>query len=212
MRKNYDVLLLPTGEKVEGDGIVFPVSKMAVNVYNSGRVGCIYVSGGHGGFSVVEDGTRSEADVTRDFLLERKIPDEKIYCDGSSLDTMGNFTFPIVNPVEGNPGLLDFGSMVVLGQEGHMWRARDYASLVFPEGKMPDFHAIPGSHNNGVVAMGYHSAFMNALMKIRKPDAEKVHDFLLNRHPFYSEGWYEKSPRRRKLEMVKTGVDWWMSD
>ncbi|MCK5449351.1 YdcF family protein [Candidatus Pacearchaeota archaeon] len=210
MEKTYDVLLLPTGEPMNGNGAVFPVSREAVNIYNSGKIGCIYVTGGHGGFSIVTGETRSEAEYTRDFLLERGIPEGRVYWDEQSLDTMGNFTFPMIKPVEGNPNLLDFNSMLVLGQEGHMWRASDYASLVLPKDKMPEIQTVPGKHNDGLIAKVYHNAFMHALKCLKDSSAEGVHDFLINRHPFYSKDWFEKSPSRRKIKMAKVGLGWYL--
>lgn len=210
MRKTYDVLLLPTGEPIKGNGAVFPVSKEAVNIYNSGKVGCIYVTGGHGGFSNVTSETRSEAEYTKDFLLERGIPEGRVYWDEQSLDTMGNFTFPIVQSLERNPNLLDLGTILMIGQEGHMWRADDYANLVFPKNKMPDIQTVPGRHNDGLVARMYHGAFMHALNNIEKSDVNKVHNFLIGCHPFYSKGWFEKSPNKRKIEMAKVGLGWYL--
>ena len=209
MTKNYDAIILPTGETSFGDRS-FPVSKEAIKLFNSGRFGCIFVTGGHMGFAEVTPGfTKSEAEDTAEYLLYKGICPEKIYSDDRALETVGNFTFPIVEPQGNNPNLNDFRNMLVIGKEGHIWRMKDYTNLVFGSDKDKiDFYSVPGNHNNGLFAKVYHSALLHALGKNR--NAEEIHDFIIRNHPFYSEGWYKKSPSERKVETALVGLDWFL--
>ena len=206
MNGNYDAILLPTGETSFGDR-TFPVSQEAVALFNSGKFGCIFITGGYSGFAkVVPEVT--EAEETVRYLLGCGVPEKKVYSDSQSLETIGNFTFPAIQPIDGNPNISDFKKMLVLGKEGHMWRVRDYSDLIFAGKMNVYFQTVPGRHNDGLLARLYHPAIMRALRKLKDPCAENIHKFLLNKHPFYSEGWYDKSLPRRKLEMSLTGLSW----
>jgi hypothetical protein len=207
MEKTYDALIIPTGETTSGDRS-FPVTNRAIELFKSGKYGCIFITGGHGGFARATPGkTISEADETLGYIFDRGMYGERVYSDGRSLETVGNFTFPLVDPLIYNPGMDAFRKMLIIGQEGHVWRMRDYTKLVFDDKKNKvHFHLVPGKHNNGIMAKVYHAGIMNALAD--KKGAEEIHDFLMNEHPFYSKGWYEKSPSIRKLEMALTGLSW----
>jgi len=209
MGNNYDAILLPTGETSFGDR-TFPVSQEVVSLFNTGRFGCIFVSGGYSGFARAVPGeSKSEADETVEYLLGMNIPKEKVYSDSQSLETIGNFTFPIVQPMDENPKLSDFKKMLVLGKEGHMWRIRDYSDLIFAENRFHvNFRTVPGRHNDGLLARAYHPAVMHALGKLENRGVEDIHKFLLDKHPFYFDNWFKKSPLRRKLEMGLTGLGW----
>ena len=209
MEKTYDALLIPTGETSFGDR-TFPVSTRAAELYRSGRFGCIFVTGGYNGLANIVPGkTINESEDTRNFLLEQGIPDKVIYTDSQSLDTLGNFTFPIVARLDRNPCLLDFEKMLLIGKEGHLWRVKDCAEKVLPLERI-DYEAVPGEHNNGAIAKAYHKALMHALRHIKEPSPELAHEFLINNHPFYSEGWYNKSPSRRKVETMAVGLGWFL--
>lgn len=212
--KVYDALIIPTGETTSGDRESFPVTKEAIKAFGSGKYGCIFVTGGYGGFATAERRAGiTEAQETVEYLLGKNIPLEKIYYDSRSLDTVGNFTFPIVSPIvnhiQKNPSFLDFDNMEIFAQKGHMWRIEDYVRIVMQgkyfEGDI-DFHYLPGEHNNGAMARVYHKGLMNALKG--KEGAYEIHDFLIKDHPFYSQGWFEKSPSERKVEMALKGVGW----
>jgi hypothetical protein len=212
MTKNklYDALVIPTGETSFGDRESFPVTNEAIKAFNSGKYGCIFVTGGYNGFATAERKKDiTEAQETAEYLLKKDIPLEKIYFDGRSLDSVGNFTFPIVCPTHGNPSLMDFDNMEIFAKEGHIWRIMDYSKLVMQdknfEGKI-GFYSLPGEHNNGLIAKVYHKGIMNALKG--KHGAEEIHDFLMKEHPFYSKGWYDKFSTQRKVEMALTGVGW----
>jgi hypothetical protein len=75
------------------------------------------------------------------------------------------------------------------------------------EGKV-DFHSLPGEYNNGLMTRVYHKGIMNALKG--KEGAHEIHDFLITNHPFYSKGWYAKSPIERKIEMAAVGLSWFL--
>jgi len=145
MSENYDAILLPTGETSFGDR-TFPVSQEVIALFNTGKYGCIFITGGYSGFSRLIPGeSKSEADGTVEYLLGRNIPEERVYSDSQSLETIGNFTFPMVHPAEGNPNISDFKKMLIVGKEGHMWRVRDYSDLVFAQKEnQVYFYTVPG--------------------------------------------------------------------
>ena len=207
MSENYDAILIPTGETTFGDK-TFPVSKEAVNLFRTGKYGCIFVSGGYSGLArAVPEVT--EAEETVRYLFGCGVPEKKVYADSQSLETIGNFTFPIVHPAEGNPNISDFKKILIVGKEGHMWRVRDYSDLVFAQ-KVNEvyFHTVSGRHNDGHLARDYHPAIMRAIRKLEDSCVENIHQFLLEKHPFYFEGWHDKSLFRRKLEMSLVGLGW----
>ena len=210
--KLYDALIIPTGEPRVGEK-KFPVTDEAVRAFDTGRYGCIFVTGGYNGFATSERKKAgiSQAQETAEYLVEKDIPLEKIYFDGRSLEWIGSFTFPIVCPTHKNPSLLDFDNMEIFAQEGHMWRIMDYAKLAmqgkYIEGKL-GFHALLGEHNNGIMAKVYHKGIMKALRG--KCGVDEIHNFLMKEHPFYSKGWYNKSPTERKVEMGAVALSWFM--
>ncbi|MGY4884783.1 MAG: hypothetical protein ACP5NZ_04365 [Nanobdellota archaeon] len=212
----YDAILLPTGETSFGDRS-FPVSKEVIELFKSKNFGYIFVTGGYNGFAKLKEGPGfhiSEADDTVNFLKNNGIPPEKIYHDGRSLESIGNFTFPLVMPIYGNPTLDEFKKILVVGKKGHIWRLMDYAKLTMPPEIHVDFDAIPGEHNNGLMAKFYHKAVMNAMYSYgaNEADGARAHEFLMKKHPFYSEDWYKKSPLQRKIEMSVTGLNWLRPD
>jgi hypothetical protein len=204
--KNYDCLLIPTGETSFGERS-FPVSNEAVELFNHGKFGCIFVTGGYSGFAKWGPGKQiSEAYHTAAFLKHKGIPEQKIYSDNRSLDSVSNFTFPLVKPLYQNPGFDEFDSMLVLGQTGHLWRLRDYARITLPPKIDVNFKGIPGKHNDGLMAKVYHISLMKALKG--KEGAEEIHDFLLNKHPFFSENWFGTPVFERKMNMSSTALKW----
>ncbi len=210
--KTYDALIIPTGETTFGD-YSFPVTNKAIELFNSGKYGCLFITGGYSGFATAErKGKDSEGKETYDYILNKGIKgldEKKVFYDDLSLESVGNFTFPIVEQAPGNPNLRDFDNMKIVAKAGHIWRLIDYTKLVMPDkfknGKI-DFSAVPGEHNNGLTARVYHKGVLNAIGERR--GAEEIHDFLINKHPFYSDGWYKKSVNRRKLEMSAIGGLW----
>jgi hypothetical protein len=217
--KTYDALIIPTGETTFGD-YKFPVTNEAIKLFNSGKYGCIFITGGYGGFATKErleektkDGGRnSEGRETYDYILGRGIKginSDKVYYDDQSLESVGNFTFPIIEQVPWNPNLLDFKNMEIIAKEGHMWRLEDYARIVMPDKYYKfkiDFHKIAGEHNNGLMAKVYHRGIMNALKGKKSP--EEIHKSLMNNHPFYLSGWYDKPVLERKALMAAVGGLW----
>lgn len=211
MNQNYDALVIPTGETTFGE-YSFPVTNKAVELFNTGKYGCIFITGGNSGFATKEriEKANTEARETFDYIVNKKgINLSKVFYDDSSLESIGNFTFPILENLPFNPNLKDFKNMQVIAQAGHIWRLVDYLGLVMPDKLKDDsvgFYSIPGEHNNGLLARVYHKGIMNAIGKRR--GAEEVHEFLMEKHPFYSKGWYDKSVERRKLEMAVKGGLW----
>jgi hypothetical protein len=206
--KNYDCLLIPTGETSFGDRS-FPVSHEAVRLFESGKFGCIFVTGGYNGFAKGGPGKEiSEAYHTVAFLKSEGIPKDKIYSDNRSLESVGNFTFPLFKPLYQNTGLDEFDSMLIVAKEGHRWRLEDYANLVLPSKIDVNFHDIPGKHNNGLAAWLYHVSLLNALKG--KVGVEEIHNFLMEEHPFYRENWYGTPVFERKMEMGSTAIKWSM--
>lgn len=209
MKKTYDAIIIPTGEPTAGEE-AFPVSEQAVKLFGLGRFGYIFVTGGYGGFSKAKPGkTKSEAKSTVEYLVKKGISPMKIYSDAQSRETLGNFTFPEVKPLNGNPRFSDFEKALVIGKEGHVWRMEDYVDIVFPDHnkrKKIEFIEIAGKHNDGLLTRIYHAGFMNVLRSNK--GAEKAHDILVNNHPFYSDGWYDKPVPIRKITTAVTGLNW----
>ena len=230
----YDALIIPTGETTFGDQS-FPVTNKAIELFQSGKYGCMFITGGYSGFATkerleekTEEGYRkSEGRETYDYILKKGIKglDEKsVFYDDQSLESVGNLTYlivePMVNPYtrERNPNPEDFDNMQVIGQEGHLWRLRDYARIVMPGnflGGEIDFYPVRGKHNDGLAAKVYHRGLMNAMSHylyanrgndISRP--EKIHDFLDNKHPFYRAGWFDKPVSERKAIMAAVGGLW----
>lgn len=207
MARTFDALVIPTGETTAnyGGDQSFPVTREAIRLFKTGKYGYIFITGGYSGLAK-EVPEVNESEETLQFLQDNKIPRSCVFYDDQSLETMGNFTFPIVAQKHWNPNLLDFKSLEIVAKEGHMWRIRDYAGLTIPDYVAVNYHSIPGEHNNGIAAKVYHRGFMNALRT--KVGAEAIHQFLTESHPFYSEGWFDKSPLRRKVETALTGLNW----
>jgi hypothetical protein len=209
--KTYDAILIPTGEERTGEN-AFPVSREAIRLFKfrGGRFGYIFVTGGYSGFAERGTGpgkTKSEAVETAEYIAERGIPLGRLFFDSHSYETLGNFTYPEIEPIEGNPRLSEFEKILVVGKEGHMWRITDYSEIAFSGLKNEvDYHTIPGRHNDSFMTRKYHQWFMNALKD--KKGAEKAHEFLLEEHPFYSTGWYDKPILIRKIEMAARGASW----
>jgi len=205
--KTYDAILIPTGETSFGDR-TFPVRTKAVELFNTGKYGCIFVTGGYNGFA--KYGPRkeiSEAKDTFNFLTGTcGIPEDKIYTDDRSLESVGNLTFPLVMPIYGNPCLDEFKKIMIVGKEGHLWRVKQYTHIVLPPKINLEFEEIPGKHNNGLAAKAYHAGIRNALANKRGP--EDIHYFLMHEHPFYSENWFETPVFSRKMEMGSVALRW----
>lgn len=208
--KTYDALIIPTGETTFGD-YSFPVTNKAAELFKTWKYGCIFITGGYSGFATADRKNKeSEGKETYNYLVKEKgINRNKVFYDDQSLESVGNFTFPIIENLPFNPNLRDFKNMQIIAQAGHIWRLVDYLRLVMPDefknGNI-DFYSIPGKHNDGLLAGVYHMGIMNAIGKRR--GAEDVHEFLMKKHPFYSDGWYDKSVERRKLEMAVKGGLW----
>ena len=203
----YDAVIIPTGEELTGEG-KFPVTNEAIKLFKKGYAGNIFVTGGYGGFSKSIPGVdATEAKQTYDYILEQGVKPEKVFYEEKALDTVGNFTFPTIDPQYGNPSFNDFSNMLVIGKQGHVWRMRDIAHKVLPD-KDINYYSMPGKHNDGVFTRVYHSALMNALGE--KPGVEKAHEFLLKEHPFYSEGWHKRDINERKVIATLKGLSWFL--
>src|SRR3989338_11254793 len=125
MKKLYDTILVLAGENLK----THPRSRRAIEIFREGRAGSIFVTGGHGGFST-NPAEKTNGEYIYEYLLEQKIPENKVYCDNRSLDTLGNFTFPIIEPQQGNPKLSDLDSLLLITEKEHMERAVQYATKV----------------------------------------------------------------------------------
>jgi hypothetical protein len=220
---NYDAIIIPGGEERTGEN-AFPVTRQAISLFHLGRFGCIFATGRYSGLSEINAGTRTEGEETAEYLMENGINPDKVFYDDQSLETVGNFTFPIVSPQRGNPKLTDFRSMLIAGKEGHMWRIKDYTSIVLPQYqragdigffeaqgvKKIGFYEVDGKHNNGLRAKVYHLGLMKALANNVSivGGAEEAHKFLIKEHPFYSYEWLDKRVRERKVKMALKGLSW----
>jgi hypothetical protein len=151
---------------------------------------------------------KSDAEETADFIKGMGIPEEKVYFDGRSYEGIGKFTFPLVQPIINiNPGFQEFDSMLIFGEQGKMWKTRNYANLVLRDVSKLDFFTVPSKQNIPFDDIVYYASIMRALHDYGNP--KDIHAFLLQEHPFYSEKWFKKSKIRRGLEIGLKGLDWW---
>ena len=204
MTKTYDCILLLTGENEQKRYR----SKKAIELFNKGLCGSIFVSGGQTGLLPWRE--KSEADLTVEYLLARDIPAEKIFYDGRSRETLGNFTFPAVEPIEGNPSLKKLESILLVTEEKHVDRIKRYAPKIIEDNSL-DYEPVKGDYNPGLGTALYNIAILRALSHINAPNPELVHRFLLEEHPFYQDGWFELSIKKRKRKLMKACAKWIVS-
>lgn len=197
----YDAILLLTGE----DHNRFR-SKKAIDLFNKGNTGYIFVTGGYGGFGSTGQ-EEPEAVQTEKYLMEHGVPESKIFTDGRSRETLGNFSFPETHPIDGNPRLSELEGLLLVTEKKHMPRALQYAAKVLPP-KHLDFEASLGNYRPGIVTKAYNTALLHALRRINGPDAQAAHAFLCEKHPFYQEGWFAKPDWKRKLTVGWTALKW----
>jgi hypothetical protein len=238
MKKNYDVLLIPTGEtsfrdrrlSLENDGKLerelyqdkhFPVSSKAAELFKQGNIGYIFVTGGNHGLSNgVRFFTMSEAKETAQYLSRIKgINPDKIYQDNRSHERLGGFALPIANPQNEvgvkedgvlNPNLTDFKKILIIGKKGNKDLIEDYAKLIIPSQNEVDYYSVNARVKGGRFARKHHEALMHVLDKKYGKDitAQNVVDFLYHDHPYYSSIWDMLPLWRRKVIAKRKIRDW----
>jgi len=207
MEQKYDLMILLAGE----DENEFPRSRKAVEVFRSGGIGDILVSGSTGGFAETIPGLEEGSHIKiADFLNLKGIPAGNIYLDWRPFETLGNFVFPYANPLQENPDPNNLET-VFLTEWGHMNRTRDCAKKVIPLEQINCMRS-PGEYGdqnliNKAITAAYHSGLMKQTKEISH-NPHRALKFLEEEHPFYQEGWFEKSALIRKAEIIKKMITW----
>lgn len=201
MKSAYDVALLLAGE----NPYKRQRSQHAVDLYKKGRVGNIFITGGHGGL-LESPLVPPETDRIAEYLLSHDVPEGRVFRDPRSFETLGNLTFPIVNPLPDNPSLKDISTLLVT-EEAHMPRVLECHDLILPA-QAAEYSASKGDYVPGKVTTMYQNALIRALRKRGVKTPEEAHQFLLEKHPFYQQGWYDKPFWKRKLILVTTCLSW----
>lgn len=228
--RKYGAIILLAGENVPSAETTqneilanpnhYPRSKKAAEVLNSGKIDKgILVTGGYGGLEPtpleISGGERTFNYLTQ---IER-IPDEFLFLDDRSRETLGNFALPAENHLiipseKGFKASLNFSeleSILLITEEGHMKRALECAEKVIPYWQM-DYLAVEGPYKPGLVTKIYHASLMHATRHITKPDSKAAVEFLENEHPFYKHGdeqWFNKPLNIRRIELAVTCVGWY---
>lgn len=200
MSKTYDLALLLTGENPQKRCR----SECALELYKKGKCGGIFVTGGRGGFARTIT-ANTEADETAHYLCSHGMPEEKVFRDGRSLETLGNFTFPWTSPMPCNPSLNGLTTILVT-EEKHMTRALECFSAAI--GKEIDYVAPIGDYKSGIVTKLYHSALLRGMKNAKVSSPEEAHQFLLNQHPFYQKDWFEKPIWKRRIRLITKCLKW----
>ncbi len=171
-----------------------------------------------------EEYTRTEGEAIVEYLVRRGIPQDKIFLDDRALEGAGKFSFPLVKPIYGNPEFWEFDSMKVFAEKGNIGRIKDYIdTIMFNEpSKTNDellkykigYHPVNGKDKEGIFEKFYNTGAIDAIEtyisrdKQKRRFSEATHEFLINRHPFYSLGWFEKTPNERKMEIILKDAGW----
>ena len=212
VEKNIDVLMLLAGENPKKRSR----SLYTIDLFETGKFGYIFITGGPGAmntnwkedFSFLGYESESESEKIANFICMRGIPQYRMYVDGRSVDTLGNFAVPYTHPIDNNPDLVEFESIAVVTEKNHMERAMKYAKLVIPKEKLSSFSS-DGDYKPGPILSAYNFAMFRRLRHFKTPDAGLALEFLLREHPFYQKGWFsEKSMRERQIELGKTVLKW----
>ena len=207
MKRKHDLMILLSGE----DEKEFPRSKKTVEIFKSGEIGDILVSGSTGGFAETIPSLKEGSHIyIADFLNLRGIPARNIHLDWRSFETLGNFVFPYANPLQGNPDPNHLKT-VFLTEWGHMNRAKDCVKKVVVLGQI-DYASSPGEYGNQslinkAITAAYHSGLMKQTRDISY-SPQKALKFLESEHPFYRGDWFNTPVLERKLEIVKKIVTW----
>ena len=198
----YDVLFLLAGEN---EKLRFR-SEKAIELFGKKKIGSIFVSGGHDGFEI---NLNREPEATRiaNYLNLRNIPSNKIFLDNRPLDTIGNFAFPFADPLKENKFIKDIKSILLVTEKNHLERAIENSlNIISPYNLF--YAASEGHYNPNFLIKTYELAIRRALKDINFPSPEKVLKFLKEKHPFYQEGWFDKSIIKRKYEVGKSIIKW----
>jgi uncharacterized SAM-binding protein YcdF (DUF218 family) len=188
----HGIYLVLTGEKPSN-----PVRSLkTAQMYRANPLP-ILISGGC--YGLAQNNGPSESDIMKEYLIKCDIPKQLIYTDSRSFETLGNFTFPVVDPIQSNPNPADFEQIFMITETEHMTRAYDLAVRVLPPKKITPITCI-GDYQPQLGTHIYHREFLRALDTIKHPTPEKIHNFLLQNHPHHSPNWFEKSIPRRIAE------------
>jgi hypothetical protein len=227
--EKYDIILLLAGEntatdkgknEIQANPNYYPRSKKAAQIMQTGNIkNGILVTGGYGGFDQPLMGISGGERTFNYLALIEKIPDNFLFFDEKSRETLGNFAMPAEYPeimtqengIKASPDFNELESILLITEEGHMGRALECAAKVLPYGQM-DYLAVEGPYKPGFVTKAYHSSLMQATRHITKPNPGKVVEFLESEHPFYKYGdekWFRKSLNMRRVELAVTCAGWY---
>jgi len=228
-KKRYDVILLLAGEnfvidktekEIKKNPYYYPRSKKAAQVMQTGNVEKgVLVTGGYGGFDrPALDNSGGERSFNYLNQIE-KIPDDFLFFDDRSRETLGNFAMPAEsrmvtlsnNGFKTSPDFNELESILLITEEGHMGRALECAAKVLFPGQM-DYLIVEGPYKPGLATKAYHASLMQATRHIKMPDPRAAVEFLEGEHPFYKHGdeqWFKKPLNMRRTELAVTCLGWY---
>ena len=208
-RLNNDLLILLAGENER----TRPRSEHATFLYKYGFFENVLISGSLGGFSEEKlDETEGPHTRIANYLNMRGIPAGHIFIDYRPVDTLGNFVFPYYEPLEGNPNPNELKTKV-LTEEGHAKRVMQCASKVIPKDCDHRFTFSDGEYNPRITTIDGLATYLwhRGLMRVTKDidaNPEQAYNFLMRKHPFYQEGWFDKPVEERRKKVLEKTLEW----
>lgn len=203
--KNYDLIVLLAGE----DPTTRLRSKNVLKMFKTGRFGDVLISGNTGGTSKSIPSV-SKAEETARFLEKKGIPVKNLFPDGRGLDTYGDLAYPFSSEsLPGNPTLDDVDSLVLVSEVGHLWGAGALLSArrVLPKGRFT-YAVSEGKFNPGFLDRQYRQSLERAIKCMPEHSGDTILQFLKDEHPFYQEGWFDKSTPARYVTMGLAMAKW----
>jgi uncharacterized SAM-binding protein YcdF (DUF218 family) len=187
------IYVLLTGEKEDNP----TRSSLCARLYHK-NPHPILISGGFNGLAQTNLGI-PECDSMKQNLIHHDVPEHLIYTDPRSYDTLGNFTFPLIDPLIQNPKISDFQKIIILTEKNHMPRAYSLASRVISPSKL-EVATCEGDYDPSRSVEIYHRLLLKAIDSIQPQTPENIHQFLLDFHPHHREGWFNKPKVQRIIE------------
>lgn len=180
-------------------------SKHALDLYSRGVIGRIYISGGYGGLRP-DIPTKTECQEIADYLISKGVSSRRIYQDPRPLDTLGNFAYPLGEPLPGQPNLNDL-SILVITERLHMDRALECARSVSPGKTFAHSHCF-GDFTPRFGTEVYQTSLMTGLRRFGATNPQEALAFLKTNHPFYQPRWFEKPVWLREAIMSQRVLTW----
>lgn len=207
-KENHDLAFLLTGEN-ENERFR---SNHLLDIFRKGNIGHVFISGGRGAESRDSLTYIESTDIrTANYLNMKGIPHDRIYIDGRSLETLGNFAFPVYDPIDGNPNFNDLKSFLLVTEKNHMERALQCAEKVIPESKIY-YSVSEGDYKKRPEVEALNWAMLDRRLRhIKEPSPKEVYKFLKKEHPVYQEGWHDKPRLIQYGELLDTMFKWSLS-